>query len=74
MDSTLAVRIRMYIESVKRQIDNEGKISYEVTAQEVEQEGQLSFTIHRPEMLNKLLPGQNFFVDLTPTTEYKKEG
>lgn len=76
-----ATVLKMVINTVKRSCDNDGNIQQEeITASAVysDKEGsvnkqwsrwtpcaQLSFTVSNPNVFDKLLPGQFYFVELT---------
>lgn len=78
------LRLKLYLNTLKKCSDNEGKLIaeelkftavYGPKGSPNEQWCQwtpaadLSFTISNPAALDKVLPGQFFFVDLIPTTK-----
>lgn len=77
------LRLKMVCNTVKRCADNSGDVgSEEITASAVYSNkegsanaqwskwtpcGALSFTVSNPRAFGKMLPGQFFFLDITPT-------
>lgn len=77
------LRLKMVVNTVSRNCGNDGSITSEdITMNAVYSEkegsankqwarwtpsGQLKFQVNNPEACGKVLPGQFFYVDLTPT-------
>lgn len=77
------LRLKMVVNTVTRNADQNGDInSEEITASAVYSDkegsankqwskwtpsGQLRFNVNNPDALGKVLPGQFYYVDLTPT-------